>query len=69
MEHAQYLIEDIPYGEVEDIIDGNLGTKVEFLETYGETRNRVSIRYTDEECLCSALQDLYDNGASYEQVY
>ena len=68
MEHQQFIIEDIPYNEVEDIIDGNMGTKVEFLESYGETRNRVSIRYVDEECLYSALQTLYDNGASYDEV-
>ena len=68
MEHAQYIIEDLPYNEVEDIIDGNMGTKVEFLETYGEDRNRVSIGYMDLDCLYSALQDLYDNGASYSEV-
>ena len=68
MEHAQYLIEDIPYNEVEEIIDGNLGTKVELIETYGLERNRVSIRYTDRDNLFSALQELYDNGASYQEV-
>lgn len=68
MEHAQYLIEDIPYNEVEEIIDGNLGTKVELIETYGLERNRVSIRYTDTDNLLSALQDLYDNGAIYQEV-
>ena len=68
MDHAQYLIEDIPYNEVEEIIDGNLGTKVELIETYGLERNRVSIRYTDTDNLLSALQDLYDNGAIYQEV-
>ena len=68
MKHTQYIIEDIPYNEVEEIVDNNMGTKVEFLESYGETRTRVSIRYVDDECLCSALQDLYDNGASYSEV-
>ena len=68
MEHTQYMIEDIPYSEAESIIDSNLGTKVEFLETYGETRNRVSIKYTSLECLESALQELYDNGASYSEL-
>lgn len=68
MEHLQYVIEDIPYGEAEKIIDSNIGTKVEWLENYGRDRNRVSIRYVDLECLYSALQTLYDNGASYEEV-
>ena len=68
MEHAQYLIEDISYNEVKDIIDRNLGTKVELIETYGLERNRVSIRYTDTGNLLFALQDLYDNGASYQEV-
>lgn len=68
MEHAQYLIEDIPYNEVEEIIGGNLGIKVEPIETYGLERNRVSIRYKDINNLFSALQELYDNGASYQEV-
>ena len=68
MEHTQFIIEDIPYNDAEEIIDENLGTKVEFIETYGDNRNRVSIRYTDLSCLYSALQTLYDNGASYSEV-
>ena len=68
MEHKQYIIEDIPYIEAEEIIDGNLGTKVEWLENFGGDRNRVSVRYTNLECLYSALQTLYDNGASYEEI-
>ena len=68
MEYQQFIFEDIPYNAVEDIIDGNIGTKVEWLDNYGENCNRVVIRYVDEECLESALQTLYDNGASYSEV-
>ena len=68
MEHQQYLIEDMPYSEVEEIVDNNFGTKVELLETYGLERNRVSIRYNELENLSDALQLLYDNGASYSEV-
>ena len=68
MEHEQYLIEDMSYQEVEQIVDNASGTKVELIESYGDQRNRVSIRYNDIDNLFDVLQELYDNGASYEEV-
>ena len=68
MKHQQYLIEDMPYSEVEEIVNNNFGTKIELLETYGLERNRVSIRYSEPKNLFDALQSLYDNGASYSEV-
>lgn len=68
MNHAQYIIGDITYEEAEEIIDGNMGTKAEWLEDYGEYRNRLIINYVDEECLCSALRDIKENYGRYEEV-
>ena len=66
--HAQFIIKDLSASEAEDIIDGNLGTKCEWLDGSDETGNRYSIGYSSTDCLESCLRSLRDEGADVEYI-
>ena len=49
MEHYRIVVKDLCANEVEDIIDGNMGTKCEWLDGSDDTGNTYVISAMDEE--------------------
>ena len=66
-EYYRIIVKDLCANEVEDIIDGNLGTKCEWLSGSDDTGNIYSVSAGDEESFISALNSLEDEGADVEQ--
>ena len=68
MQHYRIIVKDICANETEDIIDGNVGTKCEWLQGSDDTGNIYVVRAVDEECYISALTSLEDAGADIEEL-
>lgn len=68
MEHYRIVVKDLCANEVEEIIDGNMGTKCEWLDGSDDTGNTYVISAMDEESYVSALNSLEDEGADVEEL-
>ena len=68
MKHYRIIVKDICANETEEIIDGNLGTKCEWLDGSDDTGNIYVVSAGDEECFVSALNSLEEVGADVEEL-
>ena len=68
MEHYRIVVKDLCANEVEEIIDGNMGTKCEWLDGSDDTGNTYIVSAMDEESYVSALNSLEDEGADVEEL-
>ena len=65
--YYRIIVKDICANETEEIIDGNLGTKCEWLQGSDDTGNIYTLSATSEECFISALNSLEEVGADVEE--
>ena len=68
MQQYRIMVKDLCANEIEEIIDGNLGTKCEWIDGSDDTGNIYVVSAGDEECYISALNSLKDEGADVEEL-
>lgn len=68
MEHYRIKVKNICSADAEYVIDGNLGTRCEWLQGSDDTGNIYVVSAVDEECYISALNSLEDIGADVEEL-
>lgn len=67
-EHHRIKVKNICSADAENEIDGNLGTKCEWLQGSDDTGNIYVVSAMDKECYISALNSLEEIGADVEEL-